>query len=273
MRKASFFFIPVTLLASVFAFFIRKGDLAIAYESTGFQPKGTGAALSVISIVVIVAFIAISILILGTRSRGGKQLPHTIAFDGGVIAMWVQFIASALFIVGAVLYVRGVSVMGGHTPYTELAVFAMWALSGIAFIMLAFNGYSGRGTGLTVLSVIPPLFFSLMLIMTYRDNSSNPVISSYCYQILAQAVAALSTYYEAGYIYGREKPWGQACTLALTTFFSCAALADAMAMSAAHSLLYGSLVLLSFTKLCVLLLNYSADSDKHKGSASSEVEA
>jgi hypothetical protein len=68
------------------------------------------------------------------------------------------------------------------------------------------------------LSVIPVIFYSLWLVVYYKNNAANPILWSYGMEILAIAMCLLAAFRLSAYLFYRAKPRKAifACMLALT---------------------------------------------------------
>ncbi len=87
------------------------------------------------------------------------------------------------------------------------AVFAVLGIgTGVAIITDASASYKGDESKMGFLFCIATLFMSWWLIMTYKENNSNPVLLEYCYECLGAIAATLSFYYATGHFYGKITP-------------------------------------------------------------------
>lgn len=245
MRKLS---IPVPLVAALCAiggFFLRRHESAVVYDASGFPIRGAAATVSLaaLSVAVLLAAAAAGILIsrrLAPREEYGR------AFGRGLAAMGLEVVLGLLLIYGAVLYLQGGS--GG----VRLVFAALQALTGVSLMVLARGAYTAKEGGLLLFSAIPPVFLCLLLILIYRANSANPILISYCYKILAAASAALCTYYEAGFIYGKPQGSKMIFSLIISVYFCGVTLADTAA-APAEAALFGALGAVFLLKLCLFL--------------------
>jgi len=201
---------------------MRKHELATVYDSTGLAVRGmpVTVALIALSVAVIIAAAVFAAAAAGKRHVAATLESVVPQGAGGRAAFWL---AAVLFVIGAIgcfLYPtvfrwRGVTY-----------IFALFALvSGVAYALLP-TAKGKPGPVVTVLSVVPALFFSLWLIVCFRTYATDPELIDYCYEALAAAAMAFACYCEAGYAYGVSKPGKTTAAALIALYFGIVTLAD-----------------------------------------------
>lgn len=162
---------------------------------------------------------------------------RTILFPAAALILGVGMVA------GAFMLIRG----RGDSMYPNLnlilAVFAV--LCGASFPALALGPKKdSSGAFICVCSVMPVFFFCCWLVICYRENSANPVLWSFAFEILAICAAALGFYYLAGYAFQRAKPYHTIFFSQLGAFLCIVALGDDRILAKQLFLLTSGLMLL-----------------------------
>ncbi len=222
MRKTTLLAPVLAVIAGIAGFFLRKHELATIYDMWGLAVRGkpVTVALIILSAAVIVAAIVFAAASTGKR-RVAAELGTVVPDDaGGKTAFWI---AAALCVIGAV----GCFLHPDIFRWRGVAyIFALFALgSGIAYALLP-TSKGKPSSAVTVLSVVPALFFSLWLIVCFRTYATDPELLDYCYEALAAAAMAFACYCEAGYAYNVSKPGKTAAAALIALYFGLVTLAD-----------------------------------------------
>ncbi|MBR5381012.1 MAG: hypothetical protein IK136_00150 [Oscillospiraceae bacterium] len=225
MRKTRLIAPVLAVIAGIAGFFLRKHELATVYDMWGLAVRGMPVTITLIVLsVFVVAAAAVFALTAGKR-RVAASLETVVPKDmAGKAAFWL---AAVLFVIGAI----GCFVYPSVFRWRGVAyIFALFALaSGAAYAMLP-TAQEKPGQVVTVLSVVPALFFSLWLIVCFRTNATDPQLIDYCYEVLAAAAMAFACYCEAGYAYGVSKPGKTAAAALIALYFGIVSLADGTAV-------------------------------------------
>jgi hypothetical protein len=126
--------------------------------------------------------------------------------------------------------------------YFFLSLLAVFA--GLCMAALSLSATAGVASR-CLCCTVPVLFFCFWLIVAYKENASNPVVWSFCMQLLAIAANTLGWFYLAGLAYGKPKSAALYFFCQLAPFLSILALADAGSLGAKLALLCSSLLLLA----------------------------
>jgi hypothetical protein len=267
MRKSAVVVPILALVTGLVGFFFRKMEVSTVFDPvTGLAKRGASVTTLMIGIAVLAAVIAVVSAVLTVR-RYASEPEYTRAFaPRGMAYLGVSFLASAAWLVGSIWYFAGQmaarAVPEGVVPMPGAGAFSiidllftvLAALSAISVIILARRAYKGSaGSEMLVFSVIPSIFFCFWLVVLYKNNAANPILLSYCYQTLAIAAAALSTYFSAGYVFGKAPTGKTIVSFFLAIFFCMVVLADNIGLPL--KLLFGATAVIVLINTVVFLRN------------------
>ena len=193
-----------TCVMAAFASFARWMQNNNIYESsTGLAvPSVWSSVMIAVCVVAIIGLIFLTYRLksfnAGTEYRTALRA-RTIMFPIAAIVLGVGMA------VGALMLIRNRdNIMYPHLNLI-LAVFAI--LCGASFPVLALGPKKDGSDVLVCLcAAIPVLFFCYWLVISYRENSTDPVLWAFAFEILALCGATLGFYYLAGYAFRRVKP-------------------------------------------------------------------
>ena len=227
MRKSAVVIPLLALAAGIAGFFIRRTELATAFETaTGFAKRG--APITVILIVVSAAVLilaAVAGILVSSRMKAEND--YSRAFKPkSFLYLGVSVVLGVIWLAADVMYFIDVYGKGTAGVLDIIFVF-LAAASAFSVIFLSRGVFTGRGrTEMMIFSVVPSLFFCFWLILLYKNNAANPVILSFAYQCLAIAAAALSYYFSAGFVYRKAVTGKTVFSFIVTIFFCTLVLAD-----------------------------------------------
>ncbi len=232
MRKSAVLMPLVALLAGVFGYLFRRIEVNTVIDSvTGLAARGAVVTnLLIVVTIAIILIMAVYAVMMFTRYRTERGYAKVFMPTGFVYIAGAYVVGIGWFI-AAVLYVFNRSAVGGLTVIDWIFML-LAASSAVSVIVMSRGAYQRRsGTDMTLMSIIPPLFFCFWLIIYYKDNAANPVLLDYGYQILAIAAAALSYYYASGFTF-RKVMTGKPIFAFLISIYLCiVVLADHTALS------------------------------------------
>ena len=244
MRKTAIIVPAVSLIAGIAGFLLRRTELSTVFDSrTGLAIPNAPITLTLIGVSIAAAALCLLLSFLAARGKKASNV-YEEAFAAPPAYFVVSFILGVIMILGAVIYFF--SLLSGKPSFLDFILFLFAACSGASLIVLARGVYREHGGGeMCLFSVVPSLFLCIWLILTYKNNASDPVILHYSYECLAIAAGALSFYYAAGYAFRKSKPVRTILCYLLTIFFTLVAIADPLspgltvifAVIAANSLL------------------------------------
>lgn len=197
---------------------------------TGLAASGNGPGLALI--VVCLAALVIAVL-LSRRCFGGMQTDYEALL--GYISSKARLLCT---LCGAGLAVTGAAALlniGGmvaeqtseYQPFGLVplaALIAQWILclmSGVTMVLFARKQDGHAATARQGILIAVPMFWaSLTLIMTYHENSSNPVMMDYAYELLMVIALLAAFYYIAGLFFAECKPVRVALFAALSVILT-----------------------------------------------------
>lgn len=223
MRKNALKITLITAVAGIFGAFIRWLQDLNAFEAdTGLAIPGapTTIAMTVFLLLAAALFALLAVRIgkacefqTGPSAfRASTRAPEVVFTAAGVVTA----LASAVLLLFA-----------GAEKYPMLTrVFAVVGIfAGVALPFVPERKKTGApGKGGAALAVV--LFLCVWLILAYKNNAENPVVWSYCVEILAVGAALMGYYEFSAYFYGRAKPRWALFFLQLAAFLNIATLAD-----------------------------------------------
>ncbi len=242
MRKESLLPICTAVVGGAFGFFARWLQLSTAIdESTGLMRGGAAASRILIALCVVVAAVQL-LYTLRARDRL-PEAPGPEFFEGGS-AVYRFFCAGMglLTAVGGVLLLIGAMRGSGGALTFFLALLAVFA--GLCMAALSLSATAAVPVR-CLCCTVPVLFLCFWMIVTYKENASNPVVWSFCTRILAIAANALGWFYLAGLAYGKPKSAALFFFCQLAPFLSILSLADSVSLGSKLALLCPSLLLLA----------------------------
>jgi hypothetical protein len=221
MRISAVLMAFMTFVAGAAGFYLRSVELRDAFEArTGLPQRGaeiTYVLMALCALFLLVAFI-FSIR-AAVKHMAGNGVEN--AFVPDAIAYPIVFsVIGAIWFGATVMHYLNLG-MTWPLPTTELVFLVLSGLSAISIVLFAVEMYQDpRRKSKFALSIVPSLFICYWLIIIYRQNASNPVLLSYCYQCLAVISSALGFYFTSGFVYNKPAP-GKAIFSYLTAVYFC----------------------------------------------------
>lgn len=207
-------YILFVLIAGVLGAVLRGLSITRGLEwSNGLPVRGdlSSLALKVLCVLVLVLAIVLS------RSGYAKQGQQYEAIMGtrSATARWIGVLSAVgvvLVGVGAVLCTNRMVVeqTSEYHPFGVTALIAQtvqWILCIVSGVLLV--GFAKRQDGREATKAqglrvaVPMLWACLMLVMAYHENSGNPVMSDYAYELLL-AIAVLASFYAIACLFFAE---------------------------------------------------------------------
>lgn len=210
---------------SAFGFAVRwMQNISIFDEETHLAAPGatTSWMLVVLSLAALVLFAARLFPLAGSPMsshpssdiRGDDRAYRIMALLSGFMVAF-----------GGAMMVLGILGDDEGALRRELGILAF--ISGCGFIYAGYAGKSKADTPLSAFfSAVPELFACFWLIVSYRDHASNPVIWSYCVEIIAIAVAVLALHFTAGFVFCRPRTYATSLLLCMGAYACFTALGD-----------------------------------------------
>jgi hypothetical protein len=229
MRKNAVLASVSALVLSAAGFIIRRAQLATGYEPSGLPVRGAAVstAMTALTAVVIIAALAAAIIVK-IRSKPIPGYKNAFA-DVGLSYFLLILLVGVAWIVASALHYMSLRA-AAPVPTVDAVFCILSALSALSVILLAYSSYTGRKFGMSLIfTIVPELFFCLWLVLLYRANQTNPVLSKYVYECLAIASSTISFYSVTAYAYGKTVPGLAIFGFSTSIFFCGATLSDNLA--------------------------------------------
>lgn len=232
MRKLSLLPLGVLLLGIVGAI-LRHVELNTVFDpDTGLAETGAGISVALIGLTAAVFVLAIAVTVLAVRKFEVREQFRKAFYTRGYADFAVMALLGLAVILGAVLTAFNGQPLMGLTGMAWWVFVAFLALGGYGMSSMAYSAYTQRDNSfLRMGSVMPAILYCYWMVALYRINAGNPVLLEYCYGTMAFAAAAMSSYYTAGYAYGRKNLVGSVIAGFAAIFLLTVTLADSYAFS------------------------------------------
>lgn len=228
MKKTAIIFTAVTAALGAVGAALHSIQINTALDAS----SGLAIRFAPISIcmtaVAVLALVIIFVLTFLVKGRDVEPVYHIAYAAKTPFALILSAILGAGMIFGAYLCIRfGVGIRSTETLVLVLSIFA--ALAGVAYFVMCLMAYLRKSGSETMLcSFIIVLFLCLWLIVYYQEKAADTAMISYVYDFLAICAAAVSSYYSAGYAFGRSRPRSTLFFSMATAFFCLTAMPKAM---------------------------------------------
>ena len=232
MRVSSFFMPFFALFAGASGYYLRSMELRTVFDAhTGLPQRGAVVTYALIGLSAVFLCI-ILIFTLCARAKFASPSGFVNAFGTEPLAYpSIFFLIGIVWLGATVLYFLNIYTQGS-IQLSELCFSILSALSAISVSLFAIEVYQNpRRKSKYALSIVPTIFMCFWLILLYRQNASNPILLSYCYQCLAIISSALGFYFTSGFIYNRPAPGKTIFSFFAAIYFCLVALADEHTMS------------------------------------------
>lgn len=232
MRISAIFMPFFTFIAGAAGFYIRLVELLNAYEADTGLPQ-RGATITSVLIAFSALFILI-ILMFSIRATTKHKVKSGFENAFGTDPTFYPITCSVIGVVwfgATVMYYLNLNMIW-PLPATELIFIILSALTAISIAFFSIEMFQDpERKSKFALSVVPSLFICYWLVIIYRQNASNPVLLSYCYQSLAVITSALGFYFTSGFVYNKPAPGRAIFSYSAAAYFCFVTLADRHAIS------------------------------------------
>ena len=254
MRLSSIFMPFFTLMAGAAGFYLRLVEVMDVFDARTGLPR-RGAPITFALIAFSIAFFVV-VLVFSIRTTMKHKAPNGFenTFGTDPLTYPIAFSVIGVIWLGATakhfIDLRAV----GPLQAVELIFIVMSALSAISVAFFAIEMYQDPRSKLKfTLSIVPSLFMCFWLIYLYRQNASNPVLLSYCYQCLAVITSALGFYFTSGFVYNKPAPGKAMFSYFAAAYFCFVTLADKHTLSI--RLIIASLIVVNLLHASMLIRN------------------
>ncbi len=244
MPRNAKLFLPLAIVLGAPGYALRLWALNTAYDARNLPISDAPALLALKALTVAVPFVALLLAATpgSVQAEPGKALYARLPALSALIGM----LAGELVCISGLwaLLSEDVSALTGGGGRLELAVCAVDALTvaaGLSMVWLCLAGRLGRTLRHSLATLLPGFAGCFRLVLYYHTNSQDPVVSRFCWTLLALLAAILAFYHQAAYSFGRPRP-----VVALTATVTAAAYAlsaQAGAEGLAEQLLLGGIAL------------------------------
>ncbi len=237
----------LALLGGVGGFFLRRWELATAFEPSGLARPWSAATLALIGLSVVLALL---ILVLSGRA---KRRPNTYASAFSADGNWGYLVLMALSC--AHLLIAGLAGMWSELHSTihplRLLLWGMCILSFFCVLYTALSNFRGTLRQRSLALLVPGYTCCLWLASAYHQQATDPVVLGYVYELLAILCTLLALYFAAGFSFTRGRVRLCAAVSLLSIYFSMVTLADGHALP--YTLLFLSSAFYQLATVLVLL--------------------
>lgn len=235
MRKE--YFLPgLALTGGIVAFFLRRWELATAFEpETGLHIHGSPATWAVLALSV---FMAGLLLFLCSGSHSGFPGGYDQAFHSSdTLSATVSIAAGFLLGLGGILTFiwmpdssatySGMFLNGVISRVPRLLLSILCLISAVCVIVDARGGYRGKNRGKGNPLLLAPAYACCMwLISAYQSRAADPVLVDYVYELLGIIAILMALYEIAGFSFEKAKVKRTAYFALLGIYLSVLNLAD-----------------------------------------------
>lgn len=194
------------IMAAVAAIFgaamgvVRIFEVRGGYDASGLAIAGDPNRLILIACTVLI-FVAALILAFGLRTSEDRNSPRAFTHPSRIISL-VYFTSMCAFVATALFMILGC--IGNFSAPTMISGFLLFfACAGM--ILLSFLLVkSVFPKELSFVSLIPTFWACYQLILSFRAETQNPVMSAYIFEIAALVFILLTFFYQAGMLYMRK---------------------------------------------------------------------
>ncbi len=225
-------------VGGVGGFFLRRWELATAFEENGLAIPRMPAtiALIVLSIVLALAFALLC--------RGGKHELKDYRSAFSAPNNWAYLAAAAVaaaFLLVSSLLGAKTQMDSGSPGLLRLLLCAMCLVSFVCVLTVAMNNFRARSGQYSLPLLLPAYTGCLWLVTAYQQRAADPVVLDYVYELFAIVCTLLGLYFSAGFSFGRAKVWRCAFFCLLSVYFSIVTLADGHDLSTRLLFLFAAL--------------------------------
>ena len=240
------------LLAGGAGFYLRLVELWNVFDRrTGLPTRGAGLTIGLIALTVAFLLFALAFSI-----RAGVKYSSPVGFENsfGTDPLTYPFsfvLIGILWMFATVKYYLDVDIelLTGEFYFAVLS-----ALAAVSVAFFAIEMYQDPRRKLTfALSIVPTLFMCFWLILIYKENATNPVLLSYCYQCLAVIASALGFYFTSGFVYNKPLPPVAVFSYFAAIYFCFVTLADDHSLTV--KIIFAALIAVNITYSSMLLRN------------------
>jgi len=243
-----------TFLAGAAGFYLRLTELMNVFDaSTGLPRRGAGITYALIALSVVFLIIVLVFAIRAT-TKYKAQSGFENAFGTDPVAYPIAFsVIGLVWLAATVKYFFDLN-MPWPIPVVDMIFITLSVLSAFSMALFAIEMYQDPfRKSKFVLSIVPSMFTCFWLIVLYRQNASNPILLSYCYQCLAIITSALGFYFTSGFVYNKPAPGKAIFSYFAAAYFCFVTLADKHTLSIRF--IFAIFIVINFVQASMLIRN------------------
>lgn len=225
--------------------------------STVIDPKtGLAERCAPVSIVLAVfsVLVAVALFLLAFRAKGDVQPVYHRALAAKSFLPLIISIALALMMIYASVACFWGDFLKNSNGIFSIVLSVFILLAGVSYAAMSFSAFRGKsGGGTTLASFIIVLFVCYWLIISYKENASDPTIINFVYDFLGLCAASVATYYIAGYAFGRSRPRASLFFSSVGVYFCLTSMLTAQSL--AFKILYLFVSVYMFVSCVILACN------------------
>lgn len=239
----------LAVLGGAGGFFLRRWELAAAFEDTGLAVAWAPSSLALIALSVVMA-LALALLCRGAK-REIKTYGDAFYAPGGRMCLAVSVLSAACLLVAAASgFLTAMAVPQG---ILNLLLWVLCAASFFCVLAAAWGNYRAVSRKYSLPLLVPGYMACLWLVTAYQQRAAEPVVLVYLYELLAIICTLLGLYFAAAYSFEKGRLWRSAFFPLMGIYFSLVTLADSH--SRAFQLLYLFAILYQLASVTTLLKN------------------
>lgn len=229
-------------------FFLRRWELAAAFEENGLAIPWTAPTLALIALSVILAA-AFALLCRGSRHEL-KTYGDAFSAPGNLAYMVIAAVAAAALLLAGFYGLR-TELTGGQPGLLRLLLYAMCVAAFVSILIIIPNNFRAKGRQYSLTLLLPAYACCLWLVTAYQQRAADPVVLDYVYELFAIICTLLALYFTAGFSFGKVKVWRCAFFCLLSVYFSIVTMADGHDLSTRLLFLFS--ILYQLANVTVLL--------------------
>lgn len=195
---------------------VRMFEVREGYDASGLAVAGDTNRLILI-VCTLLFIVAVLVLSIGLRTSERRNSPRAFTHPSRAISL-VYFTAVCLFAVTALFMILG-CVGDFSAPKLISGLLLFFACAGM--ILLSFLlAKAIFPQDLSFVALIPTFWACYQLILSFRSETQNPVMSAYIFEISALVFMVLTFFFQAGMLYNR-KILRRTCFAASVSLYLC----------------------------------------------------
>lgn len=234
----------LAILGGAAGYFLRRWELASAFDQAGLSMAGAPATLWLIALSAAL-FVLFALLCLWGNPSPVEQ-GKAFAAKGNIPYLIFSGIAAALMLAAAItgLTEAGIGTMG-------VILWILCIISCLCIAASALRNFRAQESTYSLLLLVPACTACFWLVAFCQARASDPVLLAYVFPLFAVICSLLAFYFTASLSFSQAKAWPCALFSLLAIFFCMTTLADSHALS--DRLLFLSVILYHLVHVTVLL--------------------